>query len=85
MGITYDRHDDYWKEILEENSPSAKITRTWFDKNTLDYCWHMNMVRPFQPLIDVSPNDKWLTVGDGRYGLDAKEDLGYGDEGCPRH
>jgi ubiquinone/menaquinone biosynthesis C-methylase UbiE len=48
-----------------------RVHESWFDEMTTDFWRHNRMyetIRPFATsLIDAS----WLTVGDGRYGLDA--------------
>ena len=77
MNIKYDQHDKCWQEILQGSSQS-NVAQQWFDKNTLDYFRHISMVKPLQPLVDIGINDTWLTVGDGRYGLDAKKILDMG-------
>ena len=78
MDIKYDRHDEHWQEILDGSTDSSNIAQTWFEKNTLDYYRHASMVEPTQLLITTCPDDTWLTVGDGRYGLDAKKLLDMG-------
>ena len=78
MDIRYDRHDEHWREILEGFSESSDIAKSWFDKNTLDYQRYLNMVEPVRSLVMANPEDTWLTVGDGRYGNDAKNILEMG-------
>ena len=76
--MKYDRHDEHWEKILEDSSESSTVAKTWFDKSTLDYRRYFNMVHPICPLVVTNPDNTWLTVGDGRYGNDAKNLLEMG-------
>jgi SAM-dependent methyltransferase len=46
------------------------IGRTWFDKTTADYWRHSRMYEAVDAFRSEA-DSRWLTVGDGRYGLDA--------------
>src|SRR5690349_3946690 len=56
-------------EMLDEKRITIK--NTWFDESTVDYWRHHRMIEPLLPLLKKFPDSKWLTVGDGRFGLDA--------------
>jgi ubiquinone/menaquinone biosynthesis C-methylase UbiE len=45
-------------------------SRTWFKKDTADYWRHSRMYEAVD-CFKVEPESKWLTVGDGRFGLDS--------------
>lgn len=47
------------------------IHATWFNEATTDFWRHKRMYETIRPLAEYYANKKWLTVGDGRYGLDA--------------
>ncbi len=47
------------------------IHATWFNETTTDFWRHKRMYETIRPLAEYYANAKWLTVGDGRYGLDA--------------
>jgi ubiquinone/menaquinone biosynthesis C-methylase UbiE len=47
------------------------IHATWFHENTTDFWRHKRMYETIRPLAEYYKNAAWLTVGDGRYGLDA--------------
>ena len=68
MKIIYDNHDkDYEKYLKDEDK--IKIAQSWLTHNTLDYWRHHRMLRLLSPFI--KKRDKWLTIGDGRYGSEA--------------
>lgn len=48
-----------------------QIHETWFNETTTDFWRHKRMYETIQPLAAYYQQAKWLTVGDGRYGLDA--------------
>lgn len=45
--------------------------QSWFDETTADYWRHQRMYESIRPLADFYRKEPWLTVGDGRYGLDS--------------
>jgi ubiquinone/menaquinone biosynthesis C-methylase UbiE len=54
-----------------------KIADSWFDATTADAWRHERMYEVADYLGNV-PGDRWLTVGDGRFGLDATRLLAHG-------
>ena len=68
MKIKYDNHGEHWESL--KNSNQKKIL-TWLKDDTLDFWRHFRKIENLKPLIDHSPNARWLTVGDGRFGTDA--------------
>ena len=53
-----------------QNESRQKIMQTWFNHGSADRWRHEKMNEFVSPLLGQS-SKKWLTVGDGRYGLDA--------------
>jgi ubiquinone/menaquinone biosynthesis C-methylase UbiE len=47
------------------------IHATWFNETTTDFWRHKRMYETIRPFAERYNNAQWLTVGDGRYGLDA--------------
>nr|WP_237707692.1 hypothetical protein [Desulfocurvibacter africanus] len=45
---------------------------TWFREDTVDAWRHRRMYEMFDPLLTGDPGSSWLTVGDGRWGKDAR-------------
>tara|TARA_B100000212_G_scaffold341999_1_gene327073 strand:- start:1387 stop:2280 length:894 start_codon:yes stop_codon:yes gene_type:complete len=68
MKIKYDNQYEKWKECIT-NKEKKIFSRNWIRKDTLDYWRHQRMLSPIKALI--SKGDKWLTIGDGRYGTEA--------------
>ncbi len=68
MDFFYDKHDQQYQEYKEDKEKS-KIANSWLDQQSLDYWRHYRMLRLVRPLIQK--NEKWLTIGDGRYGSEA--------------
>ena len=65
MAIIYDKHDEDYESYIKDKKKS-KIADAWLNIKTLDYWRHdrmLNLIRPF-----IKENEKWLTIGDGRYG-----------------
>lgn len=62
--VSYDLH----KQGFGDESPEEKFFETWFDETTVDYWRHMRMMQPAFPLLKWK---KWVTIGDGRWGLDS--------------
>ena len=46
--------------------------RTWLDPDTVDAWRHGRMYAALDPLLEIDKGRRWLTVGDGRYGKDAR-------------
>jgi ubiquinone/menaquinone biosynthesis C-methylase UbiE len=49
----------------------AKVHETWFDVTTTDYWRQKRMYETVAPFARAFKTASWLTVGDGRYALDA--------------
>ncbi|EMG38436.1 methylase involved in ubiquinone/menaquinone biosynthesis [Desulfocurvibacter africanus PCS] len=45
---------------------------TWFREDTVDAWRHRRMYEMLDPLLTGDPGSSWLTVGDGRWGKDAR-------------
>lgn len=70
------RLETYYRAQIEAHSKDVlgdearrRHSETWFDGGTTDYWRHERMRGCILPLLDA--RDRWLTVGDGRYGTDA--------------
>jgi len=59
------------ENFMESDEESARMRKSWFDEDTVDHWRHHRMITPLAPLLDRFPSSSWLTVGDGRYGLDS--------------
>ena len=68
MQIKYDNQDKEWEECTI-NKEKINHSKKWLKKNTLDYWRHKRMLSKLDPFL--KKGEKWLTVGDGRYGTEA--------------
>ena len=68
MDFFYVQHDKQYKEYKHDKEKS-KIANAWLDQQSLDYWRHNRLLRLIRPFIQK--NEKWLTIGDGRYGSEA--------------
>jgi ubiquinone/menaquinone biosynthesis C-methylase UbiE len=60
----------YMDETMLADEKEA-IHESWFNEHTTDYWRHKRMYNTIAPLANYYSNAQWLTVGDGRFGLDA--------------
>jgi ubiquinone/menaquinone biosynthesis C-methylase UbiE len=67
--ISYQHHQDHWKAITEDKS-WRRIIDSWFDESTADYWRHSRMYEAALHLANTK-DQRWLTIGDGQYGLDS--------------
>lgn len=75
---SYARHEDHFKDYALGGDRESRA-KTWFEKDTVDAWRHHRIYNFLDPIIAALPGARWLTVGDGRYGNDAKYLL---DKGC---
>lgn len=67
--VSYQRHADQFAEELTDEKRIAR-SETWLKTDTADYWRHARMYEAADVLAS-EPEAKWLTIGDGRLGLDA--------------
>lgn len=60
----------YMDEVMFSNEREV-VHETWFNEATTDFWRHHRMYETIQPLAAYYQTAPWLTVGDGRYALDA--------------
>jgi len=75
---SYHQHCENY-QVYSSDGTKNVLAKTWFKKDTVDAWRHQRMYQALDPILKVDPNAKWLTVGDGRYGKDAKYIL---EKGC---
>jgi SAM-dependent methyltransferase len=62
------------KQHLDEdlNEPGREpVHKTWFRDDTVDYFRHKRMYETIRPIAECFIEDRWVSIGDGRYGLDS--------------
>ena len=75
---SYEQHTTNFSQY-RSGGEKEKHAKTWFEKDTVDAWRHQRMYQTLDPILKTEPNAKWLTVGDGRYGSDAKYIM---EKGC---
>ena len=69
--IKYDNHEKEWDKAINDKN-YKKIALTWLRQDDSLNRWrHDRMYKLIEPLIKFDPNLSWLTVGNGRFGVDA--------------
>lgn len=68
---SYDKHSSHFKDYSVGGAKEAHA-KTWFEVDTVDSWRHQRMYQVLDPILNEEPDAEWLTVGDGRYGNDAK-------------
>ena len=69
--MKYDNFKDEWK-LITSDKERIKVGKAWLEEDTLDYWRHERMREKVKPFIENNVNAEWLTVGDGRFGLDGQ-------------
>jgi ubiquinone/menaquinone biosynthesis C-methylase UbiE len=65
----YGRHARHFENDLVDQE-RIRISATWFDETTADY-WRHARAYECAHLLSDHPQSSWLTIGDGRWGLDS--------------
>src|SRR5580698_4749001 len=67
--LSYQRHAKGFG--ADRSDPDRKrISDSWFDRSTADY-WRHSRCYEIAKILGGIAGERWLTVGDGRFGLDA--------------
>jgi ubiquinone/menaquinone biosynthesis C-methylase UbiE len=67
--VSYKKHADEFVRDITDEKQIAKI-ESWFRKDTANFWRHERMYEAVD-FLKSERDGKWLTVGDGRFGLDA--------------
>jgi ubiquinone/menaquinone biosynthesis C-methylase UbiE len=68
---SYRRHAEHFHQY-SKSGEKHEHAKTWFKNETVDAWRHRRLYRIIDPILKREPDAKWLTVGDGRYGKDAR-------------
>ena len=71
QATSYHRHYEHYK-VYASGGKNVLQAKTWLKADTVDAWRHQRMYRVLDPILIADPQARWLTVGDGRYGNDAK-------------
>lgn len=75
---SYQKHSENFQECRSGGKKEAHA-KTWLEKDTVDAWRDQRMYQVFNPVFIADLKARWLTIGDGRYGKDAKYIL---EKGC---
>ena len=76
---SYQTHSDHYEDYRNGGS-RAEHARTWRSQDTVDSWRHIRLYGALDPILIHEKDSKWLTVGDGRFGRDARYILDQGAE-----
>jgi ubiquinone/menaquinone biosynthesis C-methylase UbiE len=71
MDYTEKSYHKQKEEFADNSEERKKVYQSWFDTTSIDYWRHARMIEPIAPLLKLNPTAKWVTIGDGRFGLDS--------------
>lgn len=74
---SYRQHAAHFHDYARGGRKEAHA-KMWFDEDSVDAWRHRRMYEMLDPILEADPKARWLTVGDGRYGKDARYILGKG-------
>jgi len=69
--ISYELNRKVYDDFSIGGSKEA-VAKTWLDKDSVGAWRFSRMYRLLDPILETEPDAKWLTVGDGRFGGDAR-------------
>lgn len=79
---SYRSHEHAYDAYASGANRSA-VAKTWLDPDTVN-SWRMaRMYRLADPVLEVFPGAQWLTVGDGRFGIDSRYLAAHGARTLP--
>jgi ubiquinone/menaquinone biosynthesis C-methylase UbiE len=73
----YHAHERVY-DAFSRNGDKADHAAAWLERGTINHWRFERIYQMADPLLETCPNASWLTVGDGRYGLDAQYLLAHG-------
>jgi ubiquinone/menaquinone biosynthesis C-methylase UbiE len=74
---SYRQHAEHFKEYIA-GGDKEEHAKAWFLDDTVDAWRHQRMYQVIDPILVHDPDARWLTVGDGRAGNDARYIQGKG-------
>lgn len=71
QNVSYKQHEKHYCRYID-GKVQNDCAKTWFDQDTVDAWRHYRMYKTIEPFLSAYPDAAWVTIGDGRYGKDAK-------------
>jgi len=82
LSASYRAQEQGYSAYAKEGEKAAHAA-AWLKPATINYWRFQRMYKLADPLLDAFPGATWLTVGDGRYGLDAQYLISRGAQAFP--
>jgi ubiquinone/menaquinone biosynthesis C-methylase UbiE len=79
---SYQAHEHGY-DAYTASGPKSSQAAAWLKAGTVNHWRFERMYRLADPVLEIFPGATWLTVGDGRYGLDAQYLIAHGAEALP--
>lgn len=79
---SYELHAEHFARHLTDGE-LRRLAETWLQDDTVDAWRHRRMYRAIDPFLEHFPGASWVTIGDGRWGRDAKYILDRGGSALP--
>lgn len=76
---SYNQHNKHF-EKYRHGGKKESDAKLWLKNDTVDAWRHLRMYQALNPILKLDKGAKWLTIGDGRFGKDAKYILDNGSE-----
>jgi len=67
---SYNSHSNTYNSKKKDKT-ELELYTNWFENNTVDVWRHLRYFNSIVPILKESPQDKWLTIADGRFGTAA--------------
>lgn len=77
IAASYRAHQHAY-DAYSSNGEKAAHAAAWLEPGTINHWRFERMYKLTDPLLQAFPQANWLTVGDGRYGLDAQYLIAHG-------
>jgi ubiquinone/menaquinone biosynthesis C-methylase UbiE len=71
QNVSYKKHEKHYSRYID-GKVQNDCAKMWFDQDTVDAWRHYRMYKTIDPFFAAYPDAAWVTIGDGRYGKDAK-------------
>lgn len=66
----HELQETYFDDDIRKDD-RKKYHESWFDEDTVDFWRHKRMYEALRPLAEYYRDKSWVSIGDGRYGLDS--------------
>ncbi len=79
---SYQAHEHGY-DAYATHGANAEHAKAWLESGTVNSWRFERMYQLADPILRTCPGAHWLTVGDGRFGLDAQYLIAHGEQTLP--